>query len=195
MRSGVLCVYFPPAETFGLCHQVPNLLSLQWDCNRFACYPCLWAPAAVSNTQWGGDWHQPEMCLFLDHFQQVRLILSIFANGVLGFWMLGISHRRAAVARGVKVTHICLTREKRTWTSESKTGSQSKWIYLSRWIILTLLRKKSQFSLSKNKVKDTTCVVRLYSRPLYPLVSSSKETTMWRKNHKCSGYVESSAIL
>lgn len=76
----ILRGHFPPAETPGLCHQVPNLLSLQWDSVRFVRHPCLWAPAAISATQWEADWHQPEMCLLLDCLQQVRLPLCIYWN-------------------------------------------------------------------------------------------------------------------
>lgn len=80
----ILCGYFPPAETSRLCHQVPNLLSLQWDSVRFVRHPCLWASAKISETQWSGDWHQPEMCLFLDCLQQVRLLLGIYPKMCLG---------------------------------------------------------------------------------------------------------------
>ena len=124
----ILCGYFPPAETTGLCHQVPNLLSLQWDCVRFVCYPRLWASAAISKAKWDSDWHQPEMCLFLDHLQQVRLPPDIHPDTcTLQVWLVlcrfDVSCGRVGVARNVKFSlakyayHV--RREEKAWASES----------------------------------------------------------------------------
>lgn len=121
---GILCGYFPPVEATGLCHQVPDLLPLQRDCVRLVCDPRLWAPAAISKAKWGSDWQQPEMCLFLDYLQQVRLPPDIHPDMcALEFCAFDISCGRVGVARNVKFTlpkhayHV--RREEKTWASES----------------------------------------------------------------------------
>lgn len=152
--SGVLCGYFPPAETTGLCHQVPNLFSLQRDCFGSARHPCFPAPAAFPNMQRETGRHQPEMCLLLDHLQQVRPPLRVSSKvcfRVLHVWLLAPEGRHSQWSK-VYSDHMhtclscCLSRKEKAQTLELETGSPSQVSTDQvRWIVLISLRKVLMF--------------------------------------------------